>query len=632
MDDKLIYVKTNIGEEMVAERTRLVQRNLRMVLIMVDGTATVADLRRQAGDAGMVDASLDELERLGLVETIEARERRVKRREAAMASSSRFTFEQGAPGEPRVEPQAARADRTLTGWEALEGGATVACGMPDFFDDGASRKPAEPDSPQRVDEPPARVRRSFVEMARQALAEWRKRKQAQKEERAFRLAYERATEADTIVPVKLKRVKRGPRLVIAWPLAMLLALFALALLIVLSAVLFPYQRYRPEMEQALATLLQDEVSIRGVHFSFLPYPNVTLETVSIGADPYATAQTVRVIPDLSWLHGERRLLRDVRIESLRLRGPGMAAAARWLDAPGVAKSGIVVRALRVDDLVVEVGDTALVDLQGEAVLHESGALDKVLVHNGERSLRIEATPADGGYDVAVIAAEWRSPFRPRFQFSYLDARGKITPGRLVLSRIQGRLYDGTIEGAAALDWSRGVALAGEVSVRRVSSAKLFAALDPSLSLEGDISGRLRLRSQAKSFADVLGTLRVDGDFAVTRGVINHFDLVEAVRGGNRGQTRGGATRFERMTGSVRGDERAYRITRLNISSGLMHASGVFDVDRNQTLGGLLDVSLSGSASAFRGQVRIAGTLADPQLLSLAINPGVRPALLAERRP
>src|ERR1035437_8295418 len=104
MDDDLIYVKTNIGEEMVAERTRLVQRNLRVVLIMVDGLATVADLKRQAGDSAMVDASLDELERLGLIETVNAKQRRAKRRDAATSTSSRFTFENKTPTELK-DPQ-----------------------------------------------------------------------------------------------------------------------------------------------------------------------------------------------------------------------------------------------------------------------------------------------------------------------------------------------------------------------------------------------------------------------------------------------------------------------------------------------------------------------------------------------
>ena len=67
MDEQLIYVKTPAGEEAMRKPTRLVQRNLRMVLIAVDGLANVAELARQVGDRRMVDASLAELERLGLI-------------------------------------------------------------------------------------------------------------------------------------------------------------------------------------------------------------------------------------------------------------------------------------------------------------------------------------------------------------------------------------------------------------------------------------------------------------------------------------------------------------------------------------------------------------------------------------
>lgn len=37
MDPKLVFAKTPIGDEAVRQSTRVVQRNLRMVLVQVDG-------------------------------------------------------------------------------------------------------------------------------------------------------------------------------------------------------------------------------------------------------------------------------------------------------------------------------------------------------------------------------------------------------------------------------------------------------------------------------------------------------------------------------------------------------------------------------------------------------------------
>ncbi|MBK6553217.1 MAG: hypothetical protein IPG13_04760 [Rhodocyclaceae bacterium] len=69
MSDERIFFKTTAGEAAVRERTRLVQRNLRTVLILVDGLADIGALKAKAGDATLVDAAIIELEAMGLIET-----------------------------------------------------------------------------------------------------------------------------------------------------------------------------------------------------------------------------------------------------------------------------------------------------------------------------------------------------------------------------------------------------------------------------------------------------------------------------------------------------------------------------------------------------------------------------------
>ena len=51
MDLNLIYAKTPRGEQVMRERGLIVQRNMRMVLILIDGKATVADLRAKTGNS-----------------------------------------------------------------------------------------------------------------------------------------------------------------------------------------------------------------------------------------------------------------------------------------------------------------------------------------------------------------------------------------------------------------------------------------------------------------------------------------------------------------------------------------------------------------------------------------------------
>ena len=68
MDSELIYTKTASGENAIQQRSRVLQRNVRMVLILVDGHSSVADLGRKIGNVELVEEALSELEAGGFIE------------------------------------------------------------------------------------------------------------------------------------------------------------------------------------------------------------------------------------------------------------------------------------------------------------------------------------------------------------------------------------------------------------------------------------------------------------------------------------------------------------------------------------------------------------------------------------
>lgn len=67
MNQKLIYAKTPIGDEAVRQRTRVVQRNLRLVLVQVDGKLSVGELAAKIGDPRLVENALRDLEQGGFI-------------------------------------------------------------------------------------------------------------------------------------------------------------------------------------------------------------------------------------------------------------------------------------------------------------------------------------------------------------------------------------------------------------------------------------------------------------------------------------------------------------------------------------------------------------------------------------
>lgn len=554
MDDHLIFIKTKAGEAALQERTRLVRPDLRRVLILVDGRSAVTDVKQQLGDAAMVESSLMELLRLGLIEKI--------REEAVL--------------------------------------------------EVASVQPLEATSFSR-----ARVKLgSCYGTLREKIAQWRQKRRAAAKEKAFRRVYETPTEADTIEQIKIKRVRRGPRRVIGWPLLLAMMLAGGALLLTLLAILFPYQYYLPEMERRLSLALQDPVKIAKVHFSVMPYPNITLEHVSVGADAYATARVVRLIPNPLYLFTAMPAVSSMQLDGLLIRSKGLGPSAHWFGKAG--EEGLLTAEVHLNDLAIEIGSATLDGLSGTARMSAHGGLDKLLLANAEQTLHLEVTPAASGFRLAVIGNNWMMPFKPGFMFEYFEAQGEVSPGLLNFSRVSGRMYEGLVEGTAQFDWSQGkTLLVSDIKLGRASIRKLFFALHPDLALEGDISGKLHLESRAESVAHLVDSLRVDGDFLVAQGIINRFDLVEAVRS-NR-ETRGGFTRFERFSGSLQLENQGYRLTKLKISSGLMQATGRLDIGPSQELSGVMEVTLKGSAARVSGSVSIAGTLISPRLSPLSGN-------------
>ena len=463
-------------------------------------------------------------------------------------------------------------------------------------------------SSQAAGQPPAG---NWLMRLRGKYSSWRQRQRAKREEKAFRRAYETLTDQDDFAPVKLRPIRRGPRRVMTWPGLLVRGLLLLLGGALLLAMFFPYDRYRPEIEQRLGAALGDQAKIAELRFSFLPYPNITLLGVSVGATAYAEVKAIRVIPELISLSGAQWVIRHARLEDLVLRRPGIMASAHWFDPLPGSQPVLILRRVEIERLSVEVADARLSGLSGEVRMRVDGGVDKILLHDAGRSLHLEATPATAGYRLSVLGNALKIPFKVDLNFDSLEAQGEITADRLLLRKLAGRIHGGLIEGTVQFDWSAAPSLRADIGLTRVSAGRLMAALNPEVSIEGNIVGKFHLESQAKDFAQLSDKLRVDGEFLAERGLVNRFDLMEAARSGR--PTRGGFTRYERFSGTLQLDNNAWHLGRLKIDSGLVQAAGALDIGADSRLKGQMELDLRGSATGLNASLQIAGTLASPQL-------------------
>jgi hypothetical protein len=131
-------------------------------------------------------------------------------------------------------------------------------------------------------------------------------------------------------------------------------------------------------------------------------------------------------------------------------------------------------------------------------------------------------------------------------------------------------------------------------------------------LSGDLDGSARFRMRADSLAQLPDSAIVEGTFVVGKGVVNGFDIVEAVRLRSRESRPGGRTHFEELSGELNYENGDYRFRRLRMKAGVLSASGSLDVVK-QNLSGQVAAELSMRSGAGSAALQVGGTTAVPTI-------------------
>lgn len=606
MDRDTVYIKTPEGEEAVRQRTRLVQRNLRNILIMVDGRASVADLAKRFGNENATQAALTELldSRL-IVETFPAGAASHSQPPEPVADevplmTSEIPPQPGSPIVPPTEPQAPVIEEIVLSAPEYES-------IPPPLAKPAKAPDAKAEGPGWLD----RIKALLPKGKPSA-------KQARNDEYAV---------APTAFEADLKPLRGGSRLALSWPLLILGGLVGLLVILALAAALFPFGRYLPGIEQKLSAALKDPVRIGEIGFAFLPSPHIALGNISVGKGGHMTVGKARVMPEFLSLTGQTTVVRDVVLERVQVKAEALGRLAGAGGAPGLD-----IRVLRLNDLSLTVAGHTFGGFGGEVEM--SGAPGKIQLKNSDGTLRLELQPGKEGYRLVATAYAWVLPTKPALKFDFLEAQGELKPGGLELGKLEGRTLDGIVAGSLLLEWARDTRLKWDADMKRLSLTKVLSALESEFGGGGEVSGRLLLEGQAESFARLSNALKAQATFEVRRGSIGGFDLGEAARNTSRTPTRGGVTRFEQLSGSLRTDAQGARLGDLRLTSGLFKASGAMNITPEKQLSGNVEIELKSSATTIRVPLIVGGTAKEPLLTPARGAASVRPseAKRAPRRP
>lgn len=605
MDKKTVFVKTKEGEEAMRQRTRLVQRNLRSILIMVDGKATVADLSKRFGDQNAAQAALAELlaggyiaEQLDQLDFTKAQPPEAKKEPAEdVPELTSQIAPPPAQDPPSATPPAAEPPPLPPEIEEIELTAPEYESLPP-----PPLRPATPPKPV----PPVAAGPGWMDRIKALFAKSKKAERPAAPVRKEK-AKEEEYEEESIGGADLEPIRRERRFNFSWPVLGLFAVVGIAVLLGLTLLLYPYGRHLPDIERNASAMLQDPVKVGDIGFSFLPRPHIALYNITVGKDEAnLSIGSVRAVPDFLSLMGDKKVFHELTFSKVAVKEAGLGKLAM----AAASRTPVDIRHITLNDLSLAAGDAQIGGINGEVKL-TAGAVEVIQLRNADGTLKVDLQPQGGAYRFAASGNAWKLPFQPSLTIQWLEAQGELQPGRLELGKIDARAYEGVVEGKASLGWAGGATLASELELKRLSAAKLLTALGSDLTADGDLSVRLKLGAKADSLGKLSEALHADGTFEMKRGTAKGFDLGEAVRA--RGPTRGGETKFEQLSGSVEIDPQDCRLGNLRLASGLLSAGGNIGIARKGPLSGSMQVELKSSAATLRMPLTVGGTTKDPML-------------------
>lgn len=545
MNSGQVYAKTPIGDEAVRQSTRVVQRNLRMVLVQVDGKMTVGELAAKIGNVRLVESAIDELERGGyivpLAQAAAAWElgKPKTRKEQVSAISQFSTFGSGvASGPASLEAQSQSSRFSSFGKPVLPVSVVVA-------EAADNRRGFEPE-----------------------------------------LDDQEASSGQL------------PRL-IAWGCASLLVLLALLV------VFFPYNNYRADIEHALTELLEMPVSVGDVSLKLLPSPHFSLQDIELGDAGKGGIAAIEVHQPWGLAFSGAAGVRDVTVIGAsmpvkRLLALPAIGSTRLLPLPAL-------RQVTLNELRINAGESAFFGPFNGRLFLSSGQLESAALETPDRSVLITAKALANGIDLSLEGRAWRVPGIP-VNFPSFLAKALLLDDGLQLREIDASFLGGLLKGDWRLDWGTGLEMSGNGEMTRLDLRRVSSDLAPQMTAEGDLNGSIRIAGRGEDWhglwQSATAQLRID----VTRGLLNGIDIGEGTRRGAGAVVRSGTTRFDRLQADLGIDAQGVSMRDIRLDAGLLTASGQLQVSAaGEVSGGLVGLARS-SVSTTRVPLMISGSL------------------------
>jgi uncharacterized protein involved in outer membrane biogenesis len=230
------------------------------------------------------------------------------------------------------------------------------------------------------------------------------------------------------------------------------------------------------------------------------------------------------------------------------------------------------------------------------------------LHSNDGHLDVEVMHAEDGIRVQAKGRAFVMPLAPGLEFADLSADAVVRGSQMEVTGLSYSLYGGQGKATGTVDWSNGWAVDANFELQRVDLEAAMHALQVAIASEGTLDAKGRLASQGASLDTALDASRVEATFMVRKGNLSGLDLVRALQSPSRDGVTGGKTKFDEMSGNFSMAAGRYQYNGVKLQAGALNGTGQVDVAPDQEVNGRAYIELRSSASAIRGNFKIAGTV------------------------
>lgn len=387
-----------------------------------------------------------------------------------------------------------------------------------------------------------------------------------------------------------------------------LVLVAVLLVAVVAAAPFlvPVSSFIPELTRIAAEKIGQPVTIQDLKLHLVPTPRMVASGVTVGKRNDVTVGELEIVPDLMSLVSGPRTVSLVRAEKVVVLESALAIPKGMPKSEG--GEAVRVRRVEMKDVTLRHSKVKLPPFDVEAALGEDLRVEEATFQSRDGALHLLV---DKSSKVELKAKNWTLPAGAPLVFETLHAQGTYKGDTIDLSKIDGKLYGGTVAGSARADWTKQWVVTGKANLAGVDLVPVQKAMGKPAKLSGRLKTQQVFSSRARTPDQLGNALATDGPFEVVGGSYSGVDLTKVAD--LTGKSTADATQFEEFKGKLNMRAQRVKINELCVRSPKVVAGGNVEIAPDQTLSGKLDVSLAKSGGFVGVPVALSGTTADPSV-------------------